>query len=168
MATSEQKNASVLSEQALALAEQLGRIAGTIEGTAESWLNRQSLADQLTRVRDGAAEMLESLTTGAERGRAAATAAGGSVQTIAADVRRKASQALAAAAKGRAAQKAAKGKKANAAKPAVAALRSDPSHAPGKRRRKPAPSMPGLKKSDERIPKMRTAEANRQRRKSYA
>ena len=67
MATQEQKNASDLGEQAIALAEQLGRIAGTIEGTAESWLNRQSLADQLTRVRDGAAQMLESLTTAVSR-----------------------------------------------------------------------------------------------------
>lgn len=168
MATSEQKNASDLSAQAIALAEQLGRIAGTLEGTAESWLNRQSLADQLTRVRDGAAEMLESLASGAERGRAAATAASGSVQTMAADVRRKASQALAAAAAGRAAQKGARGKKAKAAKPVASVQRSDPSRAAGKRRRKPGPSVPGLKKSDERIPKMRTAAAARQRRKSYA
>ena len=75
MATQDQKSASDLGEQAIALAEQLGRIAGTIEGTAESWLNRQKLADQLTRVRDGATQMLEGLTAGAERGRKAATTA---------------------------------------------------------------------------------------------
>ena len=69
MATQEQKNASDLGEQAIALAEQLGRIAGTIEGTAESWLNRQQLADQLTRVRDGATQMLEGLTAGVAKGR---------------------------------------------------------------------------------------------------
>ena len=165
MATSEQKSASALGEQAIALAEQLGRIAGTIEGTAESWLNRESLAEQLTRVRDGAAEMLESLSAGAERGR---TAAAGSVQTIAADVRRKAAQALAAAAAGRSAQKGSKSKTAQSAKPAASARAADPSRAPGKQRRKPAPNMRGLKKSDERIPKMRTAQAVRQRRKSYA
>jgi hypothetical protein len=165
MATPDQKNATVLSEQAIALAEELGRIAGTIEGTAESWLNRQSLAEQLTRVRDGAAEMLESLTAGAERGRAAAT---GSVQTIAADVRRKASQALAAASAGRAAQKAKKGSKKTKPATAQAAQRPDPSRAPGKQRRKPAPTMRGLKKSDERIPKLRTATAVRQRRKLHA
>ena len=49
------------------MAEQLGRIAGTIEGTAESWMNRQKLTEQLTRVRDGAAEMLESLGAGAPK-----------------------------------------------------------------------------------------------------
>ena len=52
MATQEQKDASDLGEQAIALAEELGRIAGTIGGTAESWLNRQQLTDQLTRVRE--------------------------------------------------------------------------------------------------------------------
>lgn len=130
MATQDQKNAADLGEQAIALAEQLGRIAGTIEGTAESWMNRQTLTDQLTRVRDGASQMLAGLAGGATKGR-----------------------------------KASKGK---SAKPAAAARRADPAHAPGKRRRKPAPTMKGVKKSDERIPKMRTAAAVRQRRKSYA
>jgi hypothetical protein len=60
MAT-QQKPASDLGAQAIALAEQLGRIAGTIEGTAESWLKRERLAKQLTRVRDGATQMLEGL-----------------------------------------------------------------------------------------------------------
>jgi hypothetical protein len=61
MATQEQKDASDLEAQAIALVEQLGRIAGTIEGTAESWLKRERLAKQLTRVRDGATQMLEGL-----------------------------------------------------------------------------------------------------------
>jgi hypothetical protein len=140
MATRDQKSASDLGEQAIALAEQLGRIAGTIEGTAESWLSRQQLADQLTRVRDGATQMLEGLTAGAERGRKAATTA----------------------LRGRG--------KAKTTKPAPAAAtrKADPSRAPGKRRRKPAPSVQRGKKSDERIPQLRTAAAVRQRRKSYA
>lgn len=127
MATQEPKNASDLGEQAIALAEQLGRIAGTLEGTAESWLKRERLAKQLTRVRDGATQMLEGL------GRQPAPK-----------------------------------KKAKRAKPAAAASAQDPSRAPGKKRRGPGPSTPGLKKSDETIPKARLAEANRQRRKSYA
>ena len=129
MATREQKNATDLGEQAIALAEQLGRIAGTIEGTAESLMNRQTLTDQLTRVRDSATQMLEGLTGGT-----------------------------------------AKRRKAKNKKPSRAASvrQADPAHAPGKRRRKPGPSIKGLKKSDERIPKMRTAAVVRQRRKSYA
>lgn len=129
MATQEQKNAADLGEQAMALVEQLGRMAGTIEGTAESWMNRQKLTDQLTRVRDSATQMLEGLTGAMAEGRKGAKA---------------------------------KGRK------AAARRQADPAHAPGKRRRKPAPSMKGVKKSDERIPKMRTAAAARQRRKSYA
>jgi len=138
MATQEQKNASDLGEQAIALAEELGRIAGTIGGTAESWLNRQQLTDQLTRVRDGATQMLQGLSAGVAKGRKLVQARQG---------------------------KATKAKRG----PVVAARQgADPAHAPGKRRRKPAPSTPGAKKSDETIPKARLAEANRQRRKNYA
>jgi len=130
MATREQKDTTDLGEQAIALAEQLGRIAGTMEGTAESWMNKQTLTEQLTRVRDSAAQMLEGLTGGMKKKRKAA--------------------------------KNTKPARAASARPA------DPAHAPGKRRRKPGPTMKGVKKSDERIPKMRTAAAARQRRKSYA
>ena len=152
MAIPEQKSASDLSQQAIALAEQLGRIAGTIEGTAEAWLTRQKLTDQLTRVRDGATQMLDTLTNGAEKGRAA--------------VRRTASDAITAVGIGRAAKK--NKKKTVKGAGQAAARGADPAHAPGKKRRKPGPTMVGLKKSDERIPKMRTAAAARQRRKSYA
>ncbi|HKY22921.1 MAG TPA: hypothetical protein VJM31_17030 [Vicinamibacterales bacterium] len=161
MAIPEQKNASDLGQQALALAEQLGRIAGTIEGTAEAWLHRQTLADQLTRVRDGATDMLETLTDGAQKGRKVAT---GTVASFTQTVRRTASSAMSAARVGRATQKNRKKKGASA----VATRRADPAHAAGKKRRKPGPSVAGAKKSDERIPKMRTAAAVRQRRKSYA
>ena len=132
MATQEQRNASDLGEQAIALAEQLGRIAGTIEGSAESWMNQRKLADQLTRVRDSATRMLKGLNGAAAKGRKSA--------------------------------------KAKEAKGAATAARqaADPARAPGKRRRGPSPSLHGVKKSDERIPKLRTAEAVRQRRKSYA
>lgn len=133
MATVQQKNLSNLGEQAIALAEQLGRIAGTVQGTAESWLNDPKLASQLTRVRDGATQMLQQLQAAAARGR--------------------------------------KTSRARKAQPATAprmVRAADRAHAPGKRRRGPAPSMKGVKKSDERIPKSRTAAVVRQRRKSYA
>ena len=117
MATREQKNARDLGEQAIALAEQLGRIAGTLEGTAESWMNRQALTDQLTRVRDSATQMLEGLTGGMAKRRKAAKRNPRELRPT---------------------------------------RRADPARAPGKRRRKPAPTMKGVKKSDQRIPKMRT------------
>jgi hypothetical protein len=131
MATQNQKNVSDLGEQAIALAEQLGRIAGTIEGAAESWMDRRKLTEQLTRVRDNATKMLEGLT--------------GSVAKAPTAVR---------------------GKK--KAAPMAATRQADPSRAPGKRHRKPGPTLHGVKKSDETIPKMRVAAAVRQRRKSYA
>ena len=60
-------------------------------------------------------------------------------------------------------------RKRKAARPSAArkqaATGRGPVDAPGKRHRKPAPRVRGLKKSDERIAKLRTAEANRQRRK---
>ena len=127
MATQDERDAATLGDQAVALAEQLGRIAGTIEGTAEGLLNRQRIADQLTRVRDSASRMLQDLR-GARRPK------GPNVKK----------------------------------KPAKAMRAVDPAHAPGKRRRKPGPTMPGVKKSDLAIPKARTAAAARQRRKSYA
>lgn len=130
MAT-DQSKVTDLGEQAIKLAEQLGRIAGTIEGTAEGWLERQQLAEQLTRVRDGAATMLTALTRELQRTRM-------------------------------------QRKNAVSGKTPPARQAADPSHAPGKRRRKPAPTMKGVKKSDEAIPKLKTARAARQRRKSYA
>jgi hypothetical protein len=169
MATPGQKNVSDLERQAIALAEQLGRIAGTIEGTAEAWLNRQTLTDQLTRVRDGAAEMLKTLADGTEESRRAAA---GTVKSFTETVRRTAAEAMSAARAGRSAQKSHKTQRQSKRKTtggnAAAAASPDPARAPGKTRRKPAPSMRGVKKSDERIPKMRTAAAARQRRKSYA
>ena len=126
----QQRNATDLSEQAIKLAEQLGRIAGSIEGTAEAWLERQQLTEQLARVRDGAESMLGALMREAQRSRAQ--------------------------------------KKSASAKTPQARQASDPAHAPGKRRRKPAPTMRGVKKSDTAIPKLKTAKAVRQRRKSYA
>ena len=70
MSTQDSKKTSDLSEQAMALAEQLGRAAGTIQGTAETLLTRQRLTAELTRVRDAAVEMLETLgAAGAEKAR---------------------------------------------------------------------------------------------------
>lgn len=176
MATSEQKNLSDFGQQAVALAEQLGRIAGTIEGTAESWLKRQSLADQLTRVRDSAAEMLDSLTTSAVRGRKAAT---DSAQALTEQARRTASSAAstatsmasAAVESARRARTSAKGtskKKGNRGRAMTRkAVGTDPAHAPGKRHRKPPKKGASGRKSDVRIANMKVAEANRRRRPSH-
>jgi hypothetical protein len=168
---------SALETQAVALAEQLGRIAGTVEGTAEQWLNRQAIADQLTRVRDSASQLLESLAGGAARGRQAVA---GSAEAVSDEVRGATSKAVSAASsamsslsdsvtkvgRGMTGSKTASRKSAGRRKGAKP--RMDLAHAPGKKHRKPAPTARGAKKSDETIPKLRTAQAVRQRRKSYA
>jgi hypothetical protein len=176
MAIPEKKNVTDLGQQAIALAEQLGRIAGTIEGTAEAWLNRGSLVEQLVKVRDGAAQMLDTLADGAARGRQAATE---TARSMGAEMRQAAGQATstassmasAAVESARRARSSAVGtpKKASRARGTPRkTTAADSAHAPGKRHRKPAPTVHGAKKSDEKIAKLRGAAAVRQRRKSYA
>lgn len=141
MATQDQKDdtsARELNSQALALAEQLGRIAGTLEGTAEAWLNKAQVTDQLTKVRDGATQLLNTLAGAAATGR-----------------------------------RAVQGKSAPAPAPnrstrRTAGAGADPAHAPGKKHRKAAPTVRGVKHSDSTIPKAKASAAARQRRKSYA
>lgn len=127
-----------LNSQALALAEQLGRIAGTLEGTAEAWLNRAAVTDQLTKVRDGATQLLNSLAGGAASG----------CQT--------------------AQKKSAEAAPNRSARRVAGAASADPAHAPRKAHRKAGPTVKGAKKSDQRIPKAKQAATIRQRRKSYA
>ena len=173
MATDNRKDTtpSALESQAVALAEQLGRIAGTIEGTAEQWLNRPAIAEQLTRVRDSASQLLESLAGSAAKGRQAVTGGAGVMSEQVRDAATKAVNAASSAVtslgeavgRGRTAKRSKTASRSKSAK-----ARADLAHAPGKKHRKPAPTKRGVKHSDERIPKLRTAAAARQRRKSYA
>ena len=65
----------------VAFAEQLGRMAGTIQAKAEGWMDRETLNKQIASVRDGAADLLEQLAGGATKASkkkpAAAAARGG-------------------------------------------------------------------------------------------
>ena len=54
-----------LEERVLAFAEQLGRIAGTVQAKAAGWMDSDALKKELARVRDGAAELLQQLTADA-------------------------------------------------------------------------------------------------------
>ena len=49
----------------LAFAEQLGRIAGTVQAKTTGWMDGDALKKELARVRDGAAELLQQLTADA-------------------------------------------------------------------------------------------------------
>ena len=55
----------VLEERVLALAEQLGRIAGTVQAKTAGLMDGDTLKKELARVRDGAADLLQQLTAGA-------------------------------------------------------------------------------------------------------
>ena len=54
-----------LEQRVLAFAEQLGRIAGTVQAKAAGWMEGDALKKELARVRDGAAELLQHLTANA-------------------------------------------------------------------------------------------------------
>jgi hypothetical protein len=49
----------------VAFAEQLGRIAGTVQAKAAGWMDGDALKQELARVRDGAADLLQQLAADA-------------------------------------------------------------------------------------------------------
>jgi hypothetical protein len=57
--------ADVLEERVMAFAEQLGRIAGTVQAKTAGWMDGDALKKELARVRDGAADLLQQLTADA-------------------------------------------------------------------------------------------------------
>ena len=71
MATGREKT---VEERIIAFAEQLGRLIGTVESKTEGWINQdqKALGDQLTQIREGAAELLTHLSGALASGRAAA------------------------------------------------------------------------------------------------
>jgi hypothetical protein len=64
-ASGDRTTAAAIEQRVVAFAEQLGRIAGTVQAKAEGWLDRDALKKQLASVRDGAAELMEQLAGGA-------------------------------------------------------------------------------------------------------
>jgi hypothetical protein len=54
-----------LDERMLAFAEQLGRIAATVRAKPAGWMDGDALKKDLSRVRDGAADLLQQLTVDA-------------------------------------------------------------------------------------------------------
>jgi hypothetical protein len=71
-AATESLVSSNLEERLLAFAEQLGRIVGTVQAKTDDWLNRPAaVTEQLTRLRDGAADLLTQFGNGTASGKAA-------------------------------------------------------------------------------------------------
>ena len=46
----------------VALAEQLGRIVGTVQAKSDGWMDRETLSAQMAGVRDGATDLLKQLS----------------------------------------------------------------------------------------------------------
>lgn len=56
-----------MEQRVVTFAEQLGRIVETVQAKAEGWMDRERLYEQIARVRDGAADLLEELAGGATK-----------------------------------------------------------------------------------------------------
>ena len=56
-----------MEQQVLAFAEQLGRMAGTLQAKADGWIDREALNKQVTSLRKGAAQILEQFAAGAKK-----------------------------------------------------------------------------------------------------
>jgi hypothetical protein len=126
---------SAVEQKIVALAEQMGWLIGTVQARAEGWLDRGTLEEPLTRIREGAADVLANLSS---------TQRNEPSSTTPAKPRVSRRTSAAAARLGRAA---------------------DPSRAPGKKHKPPTPSTRGVKHSEEHVTKLRSAEAVRRRRK---
>jgi len=120
-----------LEKQVVAFAEQIGRIAGTVQAKAEGWMDRDALNKQIASVRDSAAALVEQLSDGVTSLTKTATSS----------------------AKG---AKKAVGNAAAAAKSKGADL----AHAPGKKHRKPAPKDPRAMAADAKSSDMRSSKSS--------
>ena len=58
---------SAMEQRVVTFAEQLGRVVETVQAKAEGWMDRERLYEQIARVRDGAADLLEELAGGATK-----------------------------------------------------------------------------------------------------
>jgi hypothetical protein len=65
--------ASTIEQRVVALAEQLGRLVGTVQARTDGWIDREAIAQQLARIRDGATGLMGHLggdtSTEAPRGK---------------------------------------------------------------------------------------------------
>lgn len=62
----------VAEQQVMALAEQLGRVMGTMRAKADGWLDRDALLGAVGRIRDGAAALLDEVNRARQTAQTAA------------------------------------------------------------------------------------------------
>lgn len=173
-----------MEKRLLAFAEQVGRIAGTVQAKTEEWLDRDALNAQLSGIRESATELLQQI--GATRANAAGKSGGETTRPT------NRSSSSAGRAKPASAKNASSGRQAGGKQPA--AKRSAPAgkaagksakksamksaaigrsggavDAPGKKHRGPMPSEGGATGSPRgdgaRLAKLRAANLNRMQRR---
>jgi hypothetical protein len=130
---SQLKPGDAVEQRLVAFAEQLGRVAGTLQAKADGWMDRKTLNEQIAGVRDGAADLIKQLGVGAKK--AANKVAG----------------------KKPAGKKPAGKKPATAAAPATRGRSGGTVDAPGKKHRKPGPANPDANIVVSQAEKMRAA-----------
>ena len=59
--------ADATEQRLVKFAEQLGRMAGTLQAKADGWMDRETLNKQIASVRDGAAELIKHLGVGTKK-----------------------------------------------------------------------------------------------------
>jgi hypothetical protein len=153
-----------MEQRVIAFAEQLGRMVGTVERKTTGWLDMATLSDQLTRIRDGAADLLGHLGRGAGAGEGDPT--GGSDPAAGSQV--PAASSYTAGSTERVSKAGVrKTRSPRTVKPPSAStsgLSREHVAAPGKTRRKPPVSVAGVTHSNEEIAKAGASDRNRRTR----
>jgi hypothetical protein len=144
---------TVVEQRLVAFAEQLGRIIGTVQARADGWLDRRALDEELTRIRDGAADLLDHVGSGAAASSVAATGQ-----------RQKKEHTPGRSAKTTAGRRATAETGRSGGTTAATGRSGGKVDAPGKSHRRPPAGGRGIKHSDEMIPKLKAAQAMRRRR----
>jgi hypothetical protein len=148
-------------QRVVAFAEQLGRMVGTVERKTTGWLDLAALSDQVTRIRDGAADLLSHLGSGDSTSQQAPTTPSGSIaDSLPPDGGAADSEARP------------KARTRKAASPRVAKAQSESTRvrsrervaAPGKAHRKRPTSVAGAKHSNEEIAKVAATDRTRRTR----
>jgi hypothetical protein len=161
-------------DRVIALAEQLGRIVGTMQAKAGGLLDRDALMEQISQVRDGATHLLEQFGVGVAAGKVDTASASADKQETSPS-RSNASRQSAdrgqqqknrGAAAGR--QKASAAASANTGRqnnqPTTRGRSGGVVDAPGKKHRKPVPNEVRANAADTgRLAKMKMVNANRRR-----
>jgi len=174
-AAGSQSGSGSAEDRVIALAEQLGRIVGTMQAKAGGLLDRDALMQQISQVRDGATHLLEQFSVGVSAGNEQETASASADKQEASPSRSKASRqstnrsqqpknrgAAGGRQKGSAEGSANTGRQNN--QPSTRGRSGGVVDAPGKKHRKPVPNEVRANAADTgRLAKMKMVNANRRR-----